>query len=116
MNFQAVSNCYAAVAVSVVSDHPISNNTASSTANRAHIAIVNEGNHSAKVMPVNINGGQLAQKVRALRPTTKVLLTSGYVKNSAISEAIASGDVMVLLKPYRPADLAQQIRAIIEAH
>ncbi len=66
------------------------------------------------VMPGEINGGKLAEKARALRPNVKVLITSGYIKHAAVTDAIEGREVSVLLKPYRLADLAQKIRSIFE--
>ena len=64
------------------------------------------------VMPGGMNGLQLAVEARRLRPVLKVLLTSGYVGEPAVSRSIAE-DVDVLNKPYRRDELAQKLRVVL---
>jgi signal transduction histidine kinase/ActR/RegA family two-component response regulator len=63
------------------------------------------------VMPGGMNGGQLAEEARRLRPGLKVLLTSGYVGEFEKSHPIA-GDIEVLTKPYRRDELAAKLRGV----
>jgi signal transduction histidine kinase/CheY-like chemotaxis protein len=57
------------------------------------------------VMPGAVNGVQLAQEARRLRPGLKVLLTSGYNTVAGTTPA----DIPVLPKPYDNARLADQV-------
>ena len=66
------------------------------------------------VMPGGMNGGQLADEARRLRPGLKVLLASGYVGEFERSHPIAD-DIEVLSKPYRRDELAAKLRAVAAA-
>ncbi len=61
------------------------------------------------VMPI-MNGLELAKRVEAVSPTTKVLLMSGYVTN----EAKGSGRPLVA-KPFKTADLVKMIRQLLDS-
>jgi CheY-like chemotaxis protein len=61
------------------------------------------------VMPHGISGGELAQRARQLRPELKILLGSGY----SARMSPAAGDLPILGKPYRQAELATKLRAVL---
>jgi CheY-like chemotaxis protein len=65
------------------------------------------------VMPGGINGAQLAVEARRVRPTIRVLLTSGYTGAALTSEHGLPEDMPVLGKPYRRDELAAQLRVIV---
>jgi CheY-like chemotaxis protein len=65
------------------------------------------------VMPGGINGAELAAEARRLRPSIKVLLTSGYTGAALASEHGLPADMPVLGKPYRRDQLAAQLRVIV---
>jgi PAS domain S-box-containing protein len=67
------------------------------------------------VMPGGINGWELAQEARKMRPGLKVLLTSGYALDTLIASGRLSADTPILHKPYRRADLAHAMRIALEA-
>lgn len=84
---------------------------------REALARLNEGLNvdllfSDVVMPGGISGIDLAERARELRPGLKVLLTSGY-SAEALSPA---GDRygVPLKKPYRKAELARRLRAVLD--
>ena len=63
-------------------------------------------------MPGGRTGVQLAQEARALRPTIKVLLTSGYT-----GEALARHQpkaLPLIEKPFREGELAKKLREVLE--
>lgn len=65
------------------------------------------------VMPGGMNGAQLAVEARRIRPTLKVLLTSGYAA-SALAQEHGLGETLDLLpKPYRQEELARRLRIVI---
>ena len=53
------------------------------------------------VMPGGMNGVEVAQRGRALRPGLKVLFTSGYTEDSVLPRGKAGGPSSFLAKPYR---------------
>lgn len=65
------------------------------------------------VMP-GMNGRQLAEYAQKERPTLKVLYTSGYTENAIVHEGRLDGGLHLLNKPYRPQELAQKIRAVLD--
>ncbi|MFD2366103.1 histidine kinase famiy protein [Pseudoduganella sp. GCM10020061] len=62
------------------------------------------------IMPGGMNGVQLAERVRELRPGLPVLLATGYMDELPGRDQW-QGDV--LAKPYRQADLAERVRAAL---
>jgi CheY-like chemotaxis protein len=65
------------------------------------------------VMPGGMNGVQLAVEARRLRPSIKVLLTSGYADTVLRQADGLPGDLQVLGKPYRRAELASKLRLVV---
>jgi two-component system, NtrC family, sensor kinase len=65
------------------------------------------------VMPGGINGIQLAEEARRLRPTLKVLLTSGYTGAVLADRHGLPQHFPVLGKPYRRDQLATNLRHLI---
>ncbi|WGW06026.1 PAS domain-containing hybrid sensor histidine kinase/response regulator [Tropicibacter oceani] len=66
------------------------------------------------VMPGQMNGYDLAKRVRAEFPGLRVLLTSGYASDVAAAQDLFSGNSEILHKPYHHADLAHRIRALLD--
>jgi signal transduction histidine kinase/CHASE3 domain sensor protein len=62
------------------------------------------------IMPGGISGRDLADKVRARRPGTRVLYTSGYTDNAIVHQGRLDPGVLLLTKPYRKAQIADMIR------
>jgi PAS domain S-box-containing protein len=62
------------------------------------------------IMPGAMNGRQLANEIRNIRPALKVLYTSGYTENAIIHHGRLDAGVLLLAKPYRKSDLAAMIR------
>jgi PAS domain S-box-containing protein len=67
------------------------------------------------VMPGGIDGTQLAEAATALRPGLKVLLTSGFARASIQDGATSTYLKNLLSKPYRKTELAQRLRATLDA-
>jgi PAS domain S-box-containing protein len=67
------------------------------------------------VMPGGVDGRQLAQRVRVLRPGIGVLLTSGYMNPHSVAPLTAKQPHERLLpKPYQLAVLAQAVRTALD--
>jgi PAS domain S-box-containing protein len=67
------------------------------------------------VMPGGINGRELAEEARKLRPRLKVLFTSGYSEDAIIHHGRLDEGVQLLAKPYKRRELADKVRAVLEA-
>jgi signal transduction histidine kinase/ActR/RegA family two-component response regulator len=66
------------------------------------------------VLGAGINGRQLADEIRVLRPGLKVLYTSGYTENAIVHHGRLDTGIRLLTKPYRRADLARMLRLALE--
>jgi PAS domain S-box-containing protein len=62
------------------------------------------------VMPGGINGWELANLARKIRPTLRVLLTSGYALETLTAHGHTRDGSAILSKPYRKAELARRLR------
>jgi signal transduction histidine kinase len=62
------------------------------------------------IMPGSMNGRELSIEALKLRPTLKVLFTSGYTENAMDQDGGLDPDLLLLAKPYSRADLARMIR------
>jgi PAS domain S-box-containing protein len=62
------------------------------------------------VMPGGINGWELAERARQIRPGLKVLLTSGYALETLAERGRLPKGAVILNKPYRKAELARRLR------
>jgi PAS domain S-box-containing protein len=65
------------------------------------------------VMPGGINGWELADLARQLRPGLPVLLSSGYALETLSKHDRMRAGAVVLTKPYRRADLARRLREVV---
>jgi CheY-like chemotaxis protein len=65
------------------------------------------------VMP-GMSGGELAQRVRALRPAMRILFVSGYTDDKVVRRDVLRGEEDFLQKPFTPIDLAQRVRAVLD--
>ncbi|WP_305821009.1 response regulator [Massilia brevitalea] len=66
------------------------------------------------IMPGGMNGLQLAEQVRARRPETPILITTGYMDELPAPTPRAQ-PLDVLGKPYRQEELLSRVRAILPA-
>lgn len=61
----------------------------------------------------DMTGDQLCRQLRELRPGLPVLLTSGNDMGEFMAELIEGGPTAAISKPYRPAELVKQVRALL---
>ncbi len=66
------------------------------------------------VLPHGMNGAELAEQALALRPSLKVIFTSGYAENAIGETGGLRAEFELLPKPYRRADLAHRLRRMLE--
>ncbi|CAN5420879.1 hypothetical protein BH09PSE6_BH09PSE6_14390 [soil metagenome] len=60
-----------------------------------------------------MNGRQLADRARQLRPGLKVLFITGYAHNAAIGNGTLEDGMQVLTKPFTVDQLAARVEAMI---
>ena len=62
-----------------------------------------------------MNGKELADRVLALRPRTKVLYVSGYTANVIVHHGVLKPGMEFLAKPYTREGLALRVRELLDA-
>ena len=60
-----------------------------------------------------MNGKELAEQLKLLRPEIAVLFTSGHPRNVIASSGVLDPDVAFIAKPYSPEDLAKKLREVL---
>ncbi|MBT6089939.1 MAG: PAS domain S-box protein [Rhodospirillaceae bacterium] len=66
------------------------------------------------VMPGGMNGVDLVDKARDIRPNLKVLLTSGFAEAAIAKSAKPLLSTEIIGKPYRREDLAIKVRGVLD--
>ncbi|HEX5450502.1 MAG TPA: response regulator [Gaiellaceae bacterium] len=66
------------------------------------------------VMP-GMNGRELAEQIEDVRPSVKLLFSSGYSADTVIRQGIASAAVAFIQKPYLSIELVEKIRSVLDA-
>ena len=66
------------------------------------------------VMPA-MSGPELYQRLKSLRPRTRVLYMSGYTDEALGRHGVLEPDIVLLQKPFRFTELAQKIREVLDA-
>jgi CheY-like chemotaxis protein len=62
-----------------------------------------------------MNGRQMAEAARALRPDLKVLFVTGYAENAAIGSGHLGSAVHLLTKPFSMTALVSKTREIMDS-
>jgi PAS domain S-box-containing protein len=62
-----------------------------------------------------LNGRQLADAARVLRPELKVLFVTGYAHNAAVGNGLLEPGMEIITKPFAIDKLAMRVKAMIEA-
>ena len=65
------------------------------------------------VMP-HMSGKELADRVRALYPRTKILFTSAYTENAIVHQGVLNPGILLLQKPFTPSALAHKVREVLD--
>jgi DNA-binding NtrC family response regulator len=66
------------------------------------------------VMP-KMSGPALAARIRAMRADITVLFMSGYADHATFQHGLLDRDVNFLPKPFAPEQLANKVRAVLDA-
>ena len=64
-------------------------------------------------LPGGLNGRQMADAARVVRPTLKVLFITGYAENAVLSHGHLGHGMHVLTKPFSMDDLARRVQALL---
>jgi signal transduction histidine kinase len=67
------------------------------------------------IMPGPVSSRVLADRALALRPSIKVLFTSGYTENTIVHNGRLDQGVQLISKPYGRDQLAQKLRSVLGA-
>jgi CheY-like chemotaxis protein len=65
------------------------------------------------VMP-HLSGKELADRVRALSPRTRILFTSAYTESAIVHQGVLDPGVALLQKPFSPSALAHKLREVLD--
>ena len=65
-------------------------------------------------LPGGMNGRQLADAARQLRPELKILFITGYAENAVVGNGHLEPGMAVLAKPFAMSSLANKVRDILE--
>ena len=65
------------------------------------------------IMP-SVSGGDTYDRLKAMNPKVKVILSSGYSLNAQAAKIIARGCNGFIQKPFNINDLSQKIRQVLE--
>ena len=66
------------------------------------------------IMP-GMSGRQLAEKIQAKRPTTRVVYMTGYTDDMVMQHRVLEPGVQLVQKPFSKQDLALKVRATLDA-
>ncbi|MBI1181187.1 MAG: PAS domain-containing protein [Alphaproteobacteria bacterium] len=66
------------------------------------------------VLPGGLNGRDIAEAVAQRLPRVKILYSSGYTDNAIVHHGRLDDGVHLLNKPFRKAELAQKVRAVLD--
>lgn len=68
----------------------------------------------ADVIMPDLNGPEVAHRLRSLRPALKVLFMSGYTGNVLIEQGGLPPGADIVSKPFTSQDLAQRVRQVLQ--
>lgn len=63
----------------------------------------------------NMNGKELAERVRTMRPGIRTLFTSGYTADTIAHRGVLDAGIWFLEKPFSMESLARKVREVLAA-
>ncbi len=66
------------------------------------------------ILPGGMNGRELANEAKKLRPELPVLFATGYTRNAIIHHGRLDSDVDLLTKPFTTEALARKVRQVLD--
>ena len=66
------------------------------------------------VLMPQMNGRELAERIKATRPDLKVLFISGYMANAIADQGLLQGRMALLQKPFTPSALTYKVREMLD--
>jgi PAS domain S-box-containing protein len=67
------------------------------------------------VLPLGMNGVEVAEKVKKIQPDIKVLYTTGYAEHAIKQNVEILSDINIVNKPYGRVTLLQKVRAVLDS-
>jgi PAS domain S-box-containing protein len=67
------------------------------------------------VLPGGLTGAQVAAQAKTIRPTLKVLFTTGYARNAIIHHGRLDKGVQLIVKPFSFSEVAAKVRDVLDA-
>ena len=67
------------------------------------------------VLPGQVRGRELAERITAIRPGVKVLFMSGYTENSIVHHGRLDDGVQLIGKPFKRQQLARKVQEVLGA-
>jgi PAS domain S-box-containing protein len=67
-------------------------------------------------LPGGMNGRQLAEAARNLRPQLRILFITGYAAHAALEESLMHSNMQVMTKPFSMEALGVKVKAVIDGH
>ncbi len=61
-----------------------------------------------------MSGRELVDRVRAIRPETRVLYMSGYTEDAIVRHGVRDASTVLLGKPFAPGDLLAKVREVLD--
>jgi two-component system cell cycle sensor histidine kinase/response regulator CckA len=66
------------------------------------------------LMMPEMNGTELAEKLRRVRPDLPIILCTGYTKTMALETAATTGMRALIMKPFTMTDMAKTVRSVLD--
>jgi CheY-like chemotaxis protein len=64
---------------------------------------------------LDVPSGEAAERLRARRPSTRVLFMSGYADDTVLASASSTSSAPSCRKPFTPESLASKVRVVLDA-